>query len=276
MSYSAAHLSELGLSLWRLRSDVAAESSLAAEPAAPSQPPQEQAVPTAQPGSFVPPPAAPASTTADPAEAQKAQTEQAQADRAEALAARASQIAQMDWDTLQNHVQAQSRPPAQQAVFGVGVRDAQVMVIGEAPGAQEDQAGEPFVGPAGQLLDQMLAAIGLSRSKNVYITNICKFRPPDNRDPGPDELAQDMPYLQRQIELIAPRVLIAVGRVAAQNLLDCKQPLGRMRGQDHSFGAQELTTLVTYHPAYLLRSPREKAKTWQDLKRLRALLLDDD
>lgn len=277
MSYSAAHLSELGLSLWRLRSDVdannQAEADRAQQQAAPEDISRVAAEASVPAPSTVNPLRQPAPENVATATQQR-QAQQDLADQDEALAARAAAIARMDWDALHKHVQAQSRPPAQQAVFGVGARDAQVMVIGEAPGAQEDKAGEPFVGPAGQLLDQMLAAIGLSRAKNVYIANICKFRPPDNRDPRPDEVAQDMPYLLRQIELIAPRLLIAVGRVAAQNLLDSKDPLGRMRGREHRFGEQGLTTLVTYHPSYLLRSPREKAKAWQDLKRVRALLLD--
>ena len=263
MPYSAAHLSELGLSLWRLRSDpVEIEPPPASTEVAPAPMPppvqQEQL---------------PAAAMTDHATAQQRQDE---ADREEADALRRAQIAKMTWDELQSYVQAQSRAGATQAVFGVGVRDAQVMVIGEAPGGDEDKQGQPFVGRAGQLLDQMLQAIGLSRDKNTYIANICKFRPPNNRDPRPDEVAEDFPYLQRQIELVQPKLLLAVGRIAAQNLLSSTQPIGRMRGQLHAFGDKGITTLVTYHPAYLLRSPREKAKAWQDLKRARSVLLDVD
>ncbi|MGD8428864.1 MAG: uracil-DNA glycosylase [Ectothiorhodospiraceae bacterium] len=158
-----------------------------------------------------------------------------------------------------------------QGVVGVGDPHASLMIIGEAPGAEEDRRGEPFVGRAGKLLDQMLFAIGLAR-ENVYITNILKSRPPQNRDPLPEEVAACEPYLRRQIELISPRVMVAVGRVAAQNLLKTEQPLGRLRGHWHEYGPQRTPLLVTYHPAYLLRKPQDKRKAWQDLRQLRARL----
>jgi len=152
-----------------------------------------------------------------------------------------------------------------QTVFGVGNRSAQWMVIGEAPGAEEDRKGEPFVGRAGQLLNAMLLAIGLQREQ-VFIANILKCRPPNNRDPGPEEVDCCMPYLQRQIELVNPRLILCVGRIAAQNLLATDTPIGKLRGTVHHLGAQRKPVIVTYHPAYLLRSPNEKRKAWADLQ----------
>jgi uracil-DNA glycosylase len=156
-------------------------------------------------------------------------------------------------------------------VLGVGDRRAQWLVVGEAPGAEEDRQGEPFVGRAGQLLDAMLRAIGLGRGQNVYIANILKSRPPGNRDPAPAEVAACLPYLERQIELIRPRLILAVGRIAMQNLLDTQQSLGRMRGQVHAFGGLKTPLIVTYHPAYLLRKPEDKRKAWEDLKFARSV-----
>jgi uracil-DNA glycosylase family 4 len=158
-----------------------------------------------------------------------------------------------------------------QTVFGVGKRDARLFVIGEAPGADEDRQGEPFVGRAGQLLNAMLRAIGLPRSE-VYIANILKCRPPNNRDPEPGESATCTPYLTLQIELVRPRVLLAVGRIAAQWLLQTDTPIGRLRGRVVSYGARNTPLVVTYHPAYLLRSPLEKAKAWTDLCLVKQLL----
>ena len=153
-----------------------------------------------------------------------------------------------------------------QGVFGVGSRTADWLVIGEAPGAEEDRRGEPFVGRAGQLLDAMLKAIGLSRETNVYIANVLKSRPPGNRDPKPEEVAACLPYLLGQIRLLQPRLILAVGRIAAQNLLATDTPLGRLRGQIHHFGELNTPLIVTYHPAYLLRTPSDKRKAWEDLK----------
>jgi DNA polymerase len=158
-----------------------------------------------------------------------------------------------------------------QTVFGVGQHDAQWMVIGEAPGAEEDARGEPFVGRAGQLLNAMLRAIGLAR-ESVYIANILKCRPPGNRDPRPEEVATCLPYLMRQVELLEPRIILAVGRIAAQSLLATDAPLGRLRGQVHRFGPLAVPLVVTYHPAYLLRAPAEKRKAWEDLKFAQATL----
>ena len=158
-----------------------------------------------------------------------------------------------------------------QTVFGVGRRDARLFVIGEAPGADEDRQGEPFVGRAGQLLNAMLRSIGLPRAE-VYIANILKCRPPNNRDPEPSEQSSCTPYLSQQIELVQPRVLLAVGRIAAQWLLQTDAPIGRIRGRVVSYGPRNTPLVVTYHPAYLLRSPLDKAKAWTDLCMVKELL----
>lgn len=155
-----------------------------------------------------------------------------------------------------------------QTVFGVGNRHAELLVIGEAPGADEDRQGEPFVGRAGQLLNSMLRAMGTPR-ETVYIANLLKCRPPGNRDPAPEEVRCCQPYLRRQIELLSPRLVMAVGRIAAQNLLATDTPIGKLRGRVHRYGEQGTPLIVTYHPAYLLRSPTEKRKSWQDLRLVR-------
>jgi DNA polymerase len=172
----------------------------------------------------------------------------------------------LDWDGLRECVASCTRCELSQSrtntVFGVGNTDADWLIIGEAPGAEEDRRGEPFVGRAGQLLDQMLFAIGQSRD-SVFIANILKCRPPNNRDPKPAEAAACRAYLERQIELLRPKIILAVGKIAAQNLLGSTDPVGRMRGRPHQFGGIPL--VVTYHPAYLLRSPSQKQKSWSDL-----------
>ena len=172
----------------------------------------------------------------------------------------------LDWpelrDCVANCTRCELASSRTNTVFGVGNTAADWMIIGEAPGAEEDRRGEPFVGRAGQLLDQMLLAIGQSREQ-VFIANILKCRPPNNRDPKPDEAAACREYLERQIELIRPKIILAVGRIAAQNLLGSDEPVGRMRGRQHDLGGIPL--VVTYHPAYLLRSPSQKAKSWSDL-----------
>jgi uracil-DNA glycosylase family 4 len=152
-----------------------------------------------------------------------------------------------------------------QVVFGTGSVDADLLIVGEAPGAEEDKRGEPFVGPAGRLLDSMLQAIVLSRAE-VYIANILKCRPPNNRDPGSDEAASCTPYLERQIELLQPKVILALGSIAAQWLLQSDAPIGRLRGRKLTFGALDTPLIASYHPAYLLRSPAAKAKSWEDLR----------
>jgi DNA polymerase len=161
-----------------------------------------------------------------------------------------------------------------QTVFGTGATDARLMIIGEAPGAEEDARGEPFVGRAGALLNAMLAAVGLAREV-VYITNMLKCRPPRNRDPMPVEVAACGGYLDAQIAQVDPEVILAVGRIAAQSLLQVTTPIGKLRGQEHVHPGSGRPLLVTYHPAYLLRSPREKRKAWSDLCRLQRRLQQD-
>ncbi len=172
-----------------------------------------------------------------------------------------------DWETLAATVRdcrlcglCETRT---QTVFGVGDRSARLMVIGEAPGAEEDRQGEPFVGRAGLLLNAMLRAAGFERSE-VFIANVLKCRPPNNRDPSDEEAERCLPYLRRQIELVDPRVILCVGRIAAQRLLDTDTPIGKLRGRVHRLDGRPV--VVTYHPAYLLRSPGEKRKSWDDLK----------
>jgi DNA polymerase len=156
-----------------------------------------------------------------------------------------------------------------QTVFGVGNRRARWMFVGEAPGADEDRQGEPFVGRAGQLLNAMIAALGVKREE-VYIANVLKCRPPNNRDPQADEVEHCEPYLIRQIELIRPRLIVALGRHAAHSLLKTDLALARLRSQRLSY--QDIPLVVTYHPAYLLRTPSDKRKAWDDLRRARSLM----
>ncbi|HKT71366.1 MAG TPA: uracil-DNA glycosylase [Steroidobacteraceae bacterium] len=185
------------------------------------------------------------------------------------------QEAEALWETLRAEVMSCKRcslhTSRTQGVFGVGNRQADWLIIGEAPGAEEDRRGEPFVGRAGQLLDAMLRAIGLSRSSNVYIANVLKSRPPGNRDPKPEEVAACLPFLMRQIRLLRPKLMLAVGRIAAQNLLATDLSLARLRGKVHHFGELNTPLIVTYHPAYLLRTPADKRKAWEDLKFARNL-----
>ena len=157
-------------------------------------------------------------------------------------------------------------------VPGVGDIHAQWMFVGEAPGVDEDAQGEPFVGKAGQLLDNMLAALGLDRAENVYIANVLKCRPPNNRDPEPLEAEACGAYLDRQIELIAPRLIVALGRSAACRLLGVDVPVGGLRNRVHRYRGTPL--VVTYHPAYLLRTPADKAKVWEDLLFARGVMRD--
>ncbi len=148
-------------------------------------------------------------------------------------------------------------------VFGVGDPQPDWLVVGEAPGEQEDLQGEPFVGQAGKLLDNMLRAIGLDRQRKVYIANVLKCRPPGNRNPDPAEVARCEPFLRRQVELLRPKIILAMGRFAVQSLLGSAEPIGRLRGRVHLY--QGVPLVVTYHPAYLLRNLPEKAKAWADL-----------
>jgi len=173
-----------------------------------------------------------------------------------------------EWDALREQVLTCTRcvlhKERTQAVFGVGSRVADWMFVGEAPGRDEDRQGEPFVGRAGKLLNSIIAAMGMKR-EDVYIANINKCRPPENREPRPDEADACRPYLEKQIAMIRPRLIVALGKTAAQNLLKVETPIGRMRGQRYEYPDPKVPVVVTYHPAYLLRSPREKVKVWQDL-----------
>lgn len=176
-------------------------------------------------------------------------------------------VQSMDWQQLQDCVRncqacslAQTRT---QTVFGVGDPNADWLIVGEAPGAEEDKRGEPFVGQAGRLLDNMLAAIHLKRGDNVYIANVLKCRPPENRDPHGEEVQKCDPYLKRQVELIQPKIIIALGKFAAQSLLNTQDSISSLRGRVHQYHG--VPVVVTFHPAYLLRSPLEKAKAWEDL-----------
>jgi len=174
----------------------------------------------------------------------------------------------VDWQLLQRQVQTcqacDLHATRTNTVFGVGDTSASWMIIGEAPGADEDLKGEPFVGKAGQLLNEMFISIGLSR-ETVFIANILKCRPPNNRDPHVEEVAACQSFLEQQIGYIKPKVILAVGRVAAQNLLQTKETIGRLRGEKYSYRDTGIPVIATYHPAYLLRSPLEKRKVWQDL-----------
>lgn len=265
-----ALLHEMGLRLW--------QPDTVAAPNLPALPPAEAAITT--PPAVVPtwagPPAAtpsPAPTPRPPAPAP--QPDAAALARPPAGGTTLSTVATMDWPALREAVAgcqacglSQTR---RHTVFGIGHAQAHCMIVGEAPGEQEDQRGEPFVGAAGQLLDRMLAALGLSReagetadpARQVFIANTLKCRPPRNRNPSPEELATCQPFLERQVALVQPRVIIAMGRFAVQSLLGSDAPIGRLRGQVHAWRGVPL--VVTYHPAYLLRQPADKAKAWEDL-----------
>ena len=236
-------------------------------------------------------PAAPSAPRPRPAAPLEGATPAPASPSATALGPRPEGVADMDWSQLEAAVAACRAcglcAGRTQTVFGVGARSADWMVIGEAPGENEDRQGQPFVGQAGKLLDAMLAAIGLSRQaedapesvassahlavaegqkvlkRGVYIANALKCRPPDNRNPQPDEIAQCEPYLRRQVALVQPRVILAMGRFAVQSLLQTSEPIGRLRGRVHHYAG--VPVIVTYHPAYLLRALPEKAKAWQDL-----------
>lgn len=177
-------------------------------------------------------------------------------------------IGQIGWGELRQVVatcvRCELHKTRTQTVFGVGDLKPTWLIIGEAPGADEDRQGEPFVGRAGQLLNAMLRAIGLNREE-VFITNILKCRPPNNRDPRPEETVCCEPFLKRQIALLKPKIILALGRIAGQNLLKCTTPIGQMRGKLYYYEDTGIPVVVIYHPAYLLRSPKEKRKAWQDL-----------
>jgi len=237
--------------------------ALAAKAATPRR---TAAPPTAQGADAAPADARPASAGATPVSAYVAGAATASADAA------MSAVATLAWPALRAAV-AGCRActlceARRQTVFGVGHERAHWMIVGEGPGEQEDVQGEPFVGPAGRLLDAMLAALELTRApappeRQVYIANTLKCRPPGNRNPQPDELARCLPYLARQIALVQPRVILALGRFAVQALLGSDEPIGRLRGRVHRY--QGVPLVVSYHPAYLLRQPADKAKAWDDL-----------
>jgi uracil-DNA glycosylase family 4 len=185
-------------------------------------------------------------------------------------------IEQFDWEELKRAVSTCTacslHATRTQTVFGVGDERAEWLLVGEAPGAEEDRLGEPFVGQAGKLLDNMLAALGLKRGENVYIANVLKCRPPGNRNPEPEEVARCTPYLLRQIALIQPKLIVAMGRFAAQTLLASDASIATLRGRVHRYAGVPL--IVTYHPAYLLRTLPDKAKAWSDLVFARRLMQD--
>ncbi len=247
------YLKEMGLGpRWRLRAplpgggaereeDIAAPLALSAEPTAV----RENLPPAAQTTSQLP-----------PAETQNSAEE-----------APVSVVARLDWPALKQEIRSCTacslHTSRTQAVPGVGDEQADWLFVGEAPGADEDIQGEPFVGQAGKLLDAMLAAISLKRGDNVYIANVLKCRPPGNRNPESGEVLQCQPYLVRQVELIQPKLIVALGKFAAQTLLGQEATIASLRGKVHRY--QGIPLIVTYHPAYLLRNLPDKAKAWQDL-----------
>jgi uracil-DNA glycosylase len=197
---------------------------------------------------------------------------------------RAAPSAGLDWEPLRAAVAGcracRLCETRTQTVFGVGSPRASLMVVGEGPGADEDAQGEPFVGRAGKLLDEMLRSIGRSRTeaephKSVFIANVVKCRPPANREPAEDEAEACRAFLEQQLQLVKPKLIVALGRVAAQRLLVTDAPLSKLRGPVHTWGPAGTPLIVTYHPAYLLRSPGEKAKSWEDLKRIHQFLQAD-
>lgn len=256
-----AMLREMGLRLW-LPPGAPAEGVALAE--APPMPTVESpgALPAAPVAVDAPAPVAPR-VAAAPVPAPAPPRE---------VSAAAATVAALDWPALREAVAGctacklcESRT---QTVFGVGHPQAHWMIVGEAPGEQEDLRGEPFVGAAGRLLDRMLLALGLTRGEadgahQVFIANTLKCRPPRNRNPEPDELAKCQPFLERQVELVQPKVILAMGRFAIQSLLQSDEPVGRLRGRVHQWRGRPL--VVTYHPAYLLRSPADKSRAWADL-----------
>ncbi len=240
------YLEAMGIQSWVVRAPVPDAAVAIEDSTQPAQLPVEQPVPQEQPTEL-----------------------------AEQPANNMGEVADLGWEALKAQVETckacslhQTRT---QTVFGVGNQNADLMIIGEAPGADEDRQGEPFVGRAGLLLNAMLKAIGLERGA-VFIANVLKCRPPGNRDPHVDEASCCEPFLLRQIELVRPKVILAVGRVAAQNLLKSDAAVGSLRGREHPLGEAKVPLVVTYHPAYLLRSPDQKGKAWQDLLRARRLL----
>jgi len=247
-------LAALGIARWRLREAAPAARATPTDRvrAMPFERDPASLEASASPAGPAPEPSPPAAPSRDAVTAPSPGP-----DRAAALASLAKRVAACERCDL-----ATTRT---QTVFGVGLPGARWMVVGEAPGAEEDRRGEPFVGRAGQLLNAMFAGIGVARD-DVYIANILKCRPPNYRDPRPEEVAACREHLGAQIALVGPELVLAVGRVAAQNLLGDTAPLGRLRGRVHRLPELDLPVVVTYHPAYLLRTPRDKAKAWADLR----------
>lgn len=271
-------LAEMGLRVWSTPDGAAASAAEtrvleAGEEEAPPPAARERA---ASRGSIVSPePGAPSPSGAGPGVAANRlhPAERAGAAAAPAVGTNATaDVSAMDWAALREAVAACRActlcERRTHTVFGVGNAQAHWMIVGEAPGENEDLQGEPFVGKAGQLLDSMLAAIGLTREaappeRQVFIANTLKCRPPGNRNPTPEELARCEPFLVRQVALVKPRIILAMGRFAVQSLLRTEEPVGRLRGRVHRYEGVPL--VVTYHPAYLLRSPDDKARAWDDL-----------
>ncbi|WP_019936329.1 uracil-DNA glycosylase family protein [Bordetella sp. FB-8] len=265
-------LREIGIEKTWLRQDASSGSGKVSatrpantQPAAAATPPQ--AVPAA-PATRMPRPAIPGLAAAAGAAAAGA----AAAAPREADPDRAARVSHADLETLRGMVSGCEAcglcRGRRQAVFGMGALAPRWMVVGEAPGEQEDRQGLPFVGRSGQLLDAMLAAVGMNRQDDVFIANVIKCRPPGNRNPTPEEIAACRPYLMRQIELLKPERILVLGRFAAQTLLDTDATIGSLRGRVHILraGGRDIPLVVSYHPAYLLRSPSEKARSWQDLR----------
>jgi DNA polymerase len=296
-SWRDAALREMGLGpIWRMRGrpDRQDEAPLEAQPSPSTLPAAEPSAAHAR--SRVPPTAvaapapaaAPAIRSSTPAQAPARASAIAAPERPGLLApaspsgqpdetAHRARIQTLDWDALEDDIRACRAcvlcERRKQAVPGVGDRQARWMLVGEGPGAEEDQRGEPFVGQAGRLLDNMLAAIGLNRTTDVYIANAVKCRPPHNRTPERGELAACLPYLERQIALVQPRLLVALGRPAAQALLDRELAISAARGK--RFERNGIPVVVTYHPAYLLRNPQDKAKAWEDLCFARRVMAEE-
>jgi len=277
-----AMLREMGVPFWQplARTDAMEPAELQQLPAAPSPEPSRSLPPAALPAAAPPAPRVAPAPQPGPAATVAPAASAVPAAALSALSLSAADLSTLDWPALREAV-AGCRAcglceKRRQTVFGVGHPRAHWMVVGEAPGEQEDLRGEPFVGPAGRLLDQMLAALGLTRAeaaaegapvltpeRQVYIANTLKCRPPGNRNPEPAELAKCEPFLVRQIELVQPQVILAMGRFAVQALLRTDEPIGRLRGRVHRY--QGVPLIVTYHPAYLLRNLLDKAKAWDDL-----------
>ena len=270
-----ALLRELGLGpLWRLRSaaDVEAVDD-GAEPEAPVEEaprPVEAAAPRQAPAERLPsarPPLGVNRAESQPADRAPARSVPPPSPAAGADPERIARIGAMDWDALEAEIRAcracRLCEKRHQAVPGVGDRKARWLFVGEGPGSEEDKRGEPFVGAAGRLLDNMLASVGLQRGEDVYIANAVKCRPPHNRTPEADEIAACLPFLARQIELLQPQLIVALGRPAAQALLETEVRIGAARGKRFDYCG--IPVVVTYHPAYLLRNQWDKAKAWEDL-----------